>query len=227
VRVLGIAQRMTRPEVQARVLRTMARDLAIYQELWGGSEAGELLGRIDAEGLHALADRLDPRPGISDSENRRRKAFHEAGHAVASHLFNAEISDLTLDRDDSERHAIPWFSLQTEASEDAVGFSPMQDLLQRRTQVMLAGEVAQELAGFHSDLGTEADEEVLLESALELGADLDVQAAFVTWMRWSTRQLLASPEQWWKVEGVAEALLERGSMTRDQVQAFLNARVEV
>lgn len=222
--VLGVARRMMRPEVQARVLRTMARDLAIYQELWGGLEAGELLGRIDADEFCALADRLDPRPGLSESEVRRRKAFHEAGHAVAGHLFGAGISDLTLDRDDSQRHAIPRFSSRGEALEGGAGSSRVQDLLQRRTQVLLGGEVAQELAGFHSELGTEADEEAILQSAMELGADLDVQAAFVTWMRWSTRQLLASPEHWWKVEGVAEALLERTSLTRSELQQFLDSQ---
>ncbi len=227
MRVIGIARRMMRPEVQARVLRTMARDLAIYQELWAGSEAGGLLERSDPDEFNALAEGLDPHPPLSQSQERRRRAFHEAGHAVAGHLFGAETSDLTLDRDDSARHGIPWFSCPAEGPPEGAESARLQDMLQRRIQTLLAGEVAQELAGFSSELGTEADEEAILQCAMDLGADLDVQAAFVTWMRWSTRQLLAYSSHWWKVEGVAEALLERGRMTRDEALGLLNASVQV
>lgn len=225
MRVLGIARRMMRPEVQARVLRTMARDLAIYQELWAGSEAGGLLARSSPDEFNALAEELDPRPQLAESEVRRRRAFHEAGHAVVGHLFGAGSSDVTLSRDDSTRHPIPWFSCSGEELPEGDESARLQETLQRRVQALLAGEVAQELAGFPAELGTEADEEAILQSAMELGADLDVQAAFVTWMRWVTRRLLASPEQWWKVEGVAETLLERGSMTREEVLELMNAPV--
>jgi hypothetical protein len=227
VRVLGIARRMIRPEVQARVLRTMARDLAIYQELWAGSEAGGLLARSDPDEFHALAEELDPRPELPESAARRRRAFHEAGHAVAGLLFGTGIPDFTLSRDDSARHPIPRFSCPGEEPPEGVESTRLQEMLQRRVQTLLAGEVAQELAGFPAELGTEADEEAILQSAMELGADLDVQAAFVTWMRWTTRELLASPEQWWKVEAVAETLLERGSMTPEEVRGVLDGSVRV
>ena len=189
--VAEIVRNMARPEAQARVLRTLARELAIFQELWQGTEPGDLLRGISPEELLALAARLQPLRAVPPEDERRRRAVHLAGHAVAALLVGAEVEGLSLDGAEQEDldHPLPGFSPQVRRDLDRAG-NAREDLLQRRIMVLMAGAVAQELAGWDPDAGTEVDEEAVIQATMEMISDLDAQGALQTWLGANLRRRL-------------------------------------
>lgn len=226
--VVEIVRNMARPEAQARVLRTLARELAIFQELWEGTEPGDLLRGISCEELLALAGRLQPLRAVPPHEDRCRRAFHLAGHAVAALLAGAEVEGLSLDGVEQEDldHPLPGFSPQVRQDLERAG-NAREDLLQRRIMILMAGAVAQELAGWDPGAGTEVDEEAVIHAAMEMTSELDAQGALQTWLRASLRRRLGEPATWERVERLAGALQEHGRLTRAEVLAVLKpARVD-
>ncbi len=226
--VVEIVRNMARPEAQARVLRTLARELAIFQELWEETEPGDLLRGISPEELLALAERLQPRRAVPPQEEQRRRAVHLAGHAVAALLVGAEVEDLSLDGAGQEDldHPVPGFSPQVRRDLERAG-NAREDLLQRQIMVLMAGAVAQEMAGWDPDAGTEVDEEAVIHAAMEMTGELEAQGALQTWLRASLRRRLGEPATWERVERLAGALQEHGRLTRAEVLYVLKpARVD-
>jgi ATP-dependent Zn protease len=135
-------------------------------------------------------------------------AYHEAGHAVAVERLGYPVLQATIRVSDDFAGAVTW---------DVPGHLPLTD----RAVIAMAGEIAQRLRYGRLTtcewLGCSQDAQNWRTLVEGLPAESAERALRHT--RRETRRMLR--EHWADVESVAQALIERETLTGDEVRALL------
>lgn len=174
---------------------------------------------------------------VADLEHRKRVAYHEAGHAVAEHQIGRRVDFVTIEGTSmgagycasSAAGAPPPASPEAvrELLELASGDGPLKlnwaaadgDDRERQIFSALAGTVAERLWSGHDNwAGSRGDREYAIglilgrSSVEELVPELEAALAMAE---------LLLRAVWPRVERVAEALLQRSSLTGDEVREII------
>jgi ATP-dependent Zn protease len=154
---------------------------------------------------------------------RRLTAHHEAGHAVMAELCGEHVTAVEIVGDDDRSGSVRSLRFPPDPV-DVVDPNLPTAHIERRLLCLLAGPVAEEMAGGRDDWaergGVELDEAVRL--ALKVVHDCHRVLPYLEEARTHVETLLA--QHWDAVERVAEALVERGSLGGDEVRRVLEAR---
>ena len=159
-------------------------------------------------------------------DQRKRTAYHEAGHVIAAHVLGLDITDVTIVPGEESvvrylgQAGVPVDYAQVYDSDRA------DDYLERQLICYYAGAAAEEaLTGepvdwgpggrFNSDWNGSAD--CVVELA---GHDLEKQGQ-VSKSGWMKAQTIMA-ENWAKVRTLGEALVEHGKLDGDRVQSLLD-----
>jgi hypothetical protein len=172
----------------------------------------------------------------------RSTAFHEAGHAVTAAVLGLETEKVSIEpsADDAGCHKLADAEYERVSSAERVfaqlempGFDGCRfeakeeadQLLRRHMMVVQAGEEAQRRAvpaSFRHHHVRAGDHGRIIDLALRLtGGNSDAVEALDQDIRSETKRLL--DEHWRAVEAVAEALLERRTLSGAEVQRLVTA----
>jgi len=150
---------------------------------------------------------------------RRAVAYHEAGHAVMRlHLGRRLVRVTIKPKGDSLGHM-----LQPKTKIDIQWFG--EDWRTRRwaeTEIMvsMAGpEAEKRLTGRRNNAGAVSDGENVANVAMKAEGDGELATAFIRWLELKVAACLASPAVWVQVEAVAAALLERETLSGEEVRS--------
>lgn len=151
---------------------------------------------------------------------RRAVAYHEAGHAVMRLELSRRLSRVTI----RPRGDILGHTKQRRSELDVDYFDPRDWRLTRwaQTEIMcaLAGpEAERRLTGRRNNSGARSDDECVLDVALQAeGYGDERRNAYVTWLKLKVRDWVAAPPVWAQIEALAKALLERDTLSGDEVR---------
>ena len=167
-------------------------------------------------------------------QNIRRRAYHEAGHAVLAHRFGIPVYEVSIvpDGDSSGHvHAGPLSSARAGRELDAGEVSPASlEEIELRCVSILSGEEAQfrvdseggeEWRRIRAQSENSMDDDALTRLLMRLHRDRQVVAQHRAELLVRTVALLDTPEVWGTVEDVANALLERSTLTADEVRVLV------
>lgn len=158
---------------------------------------------------------------------REDAAYHEAGHAVAAVVQGLEVQRATIAADHEE-----WGCVEVAPVED--DFSPewdppekVKEVLEPRLVTLLAGRVAEELraggvALSETDESDWGDRQAVVEFADCLAGGPEQTQTLVDSLIERARELLI--ENWPAVAAVAQALLERETLSGEEVAAAIGPR---
>lgn len=145
-------------------------------------------------------------------------AYHEAGHAVMLLMLGRSVTRATIRPEgdflgqvrrrppkvDREWHGVDWATRRW--AETTIMFA-------------LAGPEAEErLTGRRDDAGAAQDDETVVEIAEGIEGGDETKDAYLTWLRLKVRDYVNSQLFWSQVEAVADALLERETLTGAEVR---------
>ena len=161
-------------------------------------------------------------PIAEDRDRRRRAAFHEAGHTIACIEYGIGFVRVTVDPHPVFIGAVDGYVLMAPMIPEEARTDRERIRLERRVIMDLAGPIAEQVAGYPASQACidqhreDADRLLLrlvpwhsLDELRALRHYLDLRAARCV-------------REWWpRVERVADALLERGTLTRAEVVALL------
>lgn len=156
---------------------------------------------------------------------RRATAYHEAGHAVAAflELGVSAIRTVTIKPDDEAGTAGQTLHAGFGFRPDDLDESDLSEheKLGRIVSICViawAGNEAQKAHGGRYDwIGSEGDTDRLEDYALAAcGSEAETQA-FIMWIMQRTSALLRTPSALAMTKAIAEALLERETLTGDEV----------
>lgn len=168
----------------------------------------------------------------------RRVAYHEAGHAVACYLLHKPFHYVTIRGEDLEGtmgHVMPWDapeSYRPDINED----TRTRARVERDVMVLLAGQVADELAGYSPRdpdyYGPEGDNSAAVQMAGYVAQGDEQLEHYLAWLLARIRDTLALPWHWAAVVAVADALQERRRLsarearriTHDAIHAHFEER---
>jgi ATP-dependent Zn protease len=158
-------------------------------------------------------------------EQRKRTAYHEAGHVVAAHILGLDMTGVTIVPGEESfgrylgQAGVPVDYALVYNSDLA------DDYLECQLVCYYAGAVAEEhLTGERVDWGPggpyNSDWQGSADCVVELaGRDLEKQGQ-VSEAGWMRAQTIMA-ENWDKVRTLAEALIEHGKMDSDRVESLL------
>ena len=158
-------------------------------------------------------------------EQRKRTAYHEAGHVVAAHVLGLDITGVTIVPGEESfgrylGHAGVPVDYALVYNSDLA-----DDYLERQLVCYYAGAVAEEVLtgepvdwrpGGHYNSDWNGSANCVVELA---GYDEEKQAQ-VSESGWMKAQTIMA-ENWDKVRTLAEALIEHGKMDPDRVESLL------
>ena len=168
----------------------------------------------------------------------RRVAYHEAGHAVACYLLHKPFHYVTIRGEDLEGtmgHVMAWDApegYRPDINEDA----RTRARVERDVMVLLAGQVADELAGYSPRdpdyYGPEGDNSAAVSMASYITGSDEQLEHYLAWLLARTKDKLALPWHWAAVVAVADALQERRRLsarearriTHDAMNAYFEER---
>ena len=168
------------------------------------------------------------------AERVRRRAYHEAGHAVLAHRFGIPVHEVSIVPDEESAghvHAGRLVSDRAERELDSGNVSlATREEIEQRCISFLGGEEAQfrvdteggedwRRARAQSENGM--DEDDLTRLLMRLHRDMQVVAQRRAELHARTAELLGAPEIWGAVESVANALREQLILTGDEVTAII------
>lgn len=151
-------------------------------------------------------------------------AYHEAGHAVASHVlkYAPKTKKLTIEPEPefgNLGHALAFFmpSLKPDLEDDLKTMAR----LEARVIVLLAGpESERKYTGRYNNAGAAGDHADAADYALRMDSNSTCMAAHREYCRQRAIQLV--DHQWKMIEKLAEALLEHKTLNGKQVRAILD-----
>jgi hypothetical protein len=159
-----------------------------------------------------------------DERDDRKIAFHEAGHVVVAwaHGLVVESSSIdALDDGPQGRTRIERVAAISHQNEDQV-----EKATRGHVMAWLAGSesVALEYGPEVGDEGTTSDERRALDAALVESAGLYPEAlAYVEWLRYRVRRLLATNADWQaEIAAVARSLLAHRTLDAHQLSDAMN-----
>lgn len=165
------------------------------------------------------------------STTEERTAYHEAGHAVLSYLFELPVESVTIVPAEGylgkcQGESVPWWCHHIDANgidtRDKRGWA-------HDTIVVLFGGVEAErlldpeIPAADLEDGGAKDNGVIVDLLLELAADEDEQEALSEYLARRTRNFLR--QYWPSVQAVALALLERKTLTGQEVADLIYSEV--
>jgi hypothetical protein len=159
-------------------------------------------------------------------------AYHEAGHAISSLLHEVALRRVHIVADEDTLGKTIGRSV-TKAFGDAVdtGFLALEPprvwrKLEAYIMVLIAGILAERMAtGRWNHRGACHDTHVVIDLMSRFQESPDAESAHFFWLAVRTRDELQ--RWWWRVEAIADALVERRSLSRAEIgavmEAFLNS----
>lgn len=168
--------------------------------------------------------------GRAEPPRRRRRltqrvhtAYHEAGHAAIAHALGCRVKRVSIIPDDDTwgrvSHSIPsWFH------ELQYNVTPSREIkAHQHIMICLAGAAAIAVhAGRQTWNGAEGDIRQAYDLADCLTSGPKESRALVAWLWTRTRAQTARPQTWSWVEGIAQALLSHGDLTKTQCGDILS-----
>lgn len=173
-------------------------------------ELRELYEEATQEDVHSpsVQDRLRR---MTTPENKRITAYHEAGHAIMCSVEGVAVTKITIEI----RHfaAPPWFWFGCCTSDPTPDFDP-DTVIKKRVRISMAGEIAERiLQGGPLEMMFDYCEDL---EGIERGSVLPEWSNAWKTQQWAkVRDDLR--EHWPLVVLLAEALLERETLTGDEV----------
>src|SRR5438094_5165030 len=162
-----------------------------------------------------------------------RTAYHESGHAVASHLVGSGTKRVTIKpKAGSLGHHETWSFLTADErlaleSSDRYEFGATKALrkVTNKSMILLAGGYAEKThTGRYNRLGASADIDSYHDLIVRLFPDETEMKLFDRWIRRRTEMLVKN--SWWRVEAIAQALCERTTLKGDEIRDVLGKAVE-
>ena len=156
----------------------------------------------------------------------RRTAYHEAGHAVQAERLGVRFTRVTIR---SEGDSLGCVSLcdWMPNGDDLAATVEGRDGMERDMMVSLAGQAAERRKmGRASRHGWSGDRDSVVELALRFAGTGEQATVYVRWLELRVRDFISSPLGWSWVDAVARELLERETLTEDEVKAAMTAVVE-
>lgn len=156
-----------------------------------------------------------------------RTAYHEAGHAVARHELGMAIREVSIIPNVKEKrlgyvsyYPQPSFQPEFDSSPKTLA------LVQKQIMFCYAGVVAEALfCGRHDWRGAGADMDTAEDLAMCVVGENKEFEAYMRWLKIRTRNLMASPIVWVKVEAVAQTLLERKRLSGKETKQIIVERM--
>jgi hypothetical protein len=159
-----------------------------------------------------------------EARRLRQTAYHEAGHAVADHVFERKVRRVTIvpnlkDQTLGTCDRYPRPALLKELEGCFTSWSPAKTQYEIENEIvaLYAGPEAEKRVrrGRYNHDGAHSDYKRVSEIALHVYPQDDKRIAFLRWLRLCARDLVTA--RWPQIERVAEALLERRTLTADDV----------
>lgn len=154
--------------------------------------------------------------------DRERAAYHEAGHAIMADAYGRRVVRVSIVEDEDTKGRVE--RLNPRWMQGIVyNLTPYREIaLHKEIMVCLAGAAATGLhANYATWRGTEVDRAIAADLVLRVTGEEQEAAALVNWLWIRTRNKLARPVVWPRVEAVATALLEHGELTGDEFRAVI------
>jgi ATP-dependent Zn protease len=150
----------------------------------------------------------------------KRTAYHEAGHAVMRLEFGFRLTRCTIKR-------VGDYAGSTEGDTDLGedGSNDHRVNTERMAQVFLAGHIAEKcfdpkgtprFTGRDDFMGMN----VILR---DFCTDVEELKAYTKFLEIRTRNMVSESTMWWKIQAVADALLERETMTGEEIKVICEA----
>jgi ATP-dependent Zn protease len=159
------------------------------------------------------------RPGKLQSKSavldlRIRTAFHEAGHVVASLALGRKVRSATIVPEAGRLGTVRTSRLRR--LDPKASDRRMRMTIEREAIILLAGSVAEQLAGAGPHGGRGDRRDALLLVGFLSGSEAE-ERAYVRWLRERAKTLLCV--HWKAVRAVARALLESERLDGAEVRA--------
>ena len=166
----------------------------------------------------AGASRAPIPPPFVAPEDLALTAHHESGHVVVAHYLGGSVTSATVARDVAAREAgrVYW-----RAASDA------RDQRVSTLLVAAAGCAAEQMAGGRIRGRGDADLAMSESAAESLADELGVTLATIrAGADYECKRILNNPRVWRAVEGVAAALVARGTLMREEVDHLIRDAME-
>lgn len=161
-----------------------------------------------------------------ETSRLRGTAVHEAAHAVAAIEFQLGFHYVTVAPDDDSLGHIRWTSALSRMlyrfSDDAREWPSARDevRLGYYLSACLAGNEAEKrLKGRYDHVGARGDHKSVVDATSRYCGSLRQEEAFIEWRRQAAADLVEL--RWTEIVRVADALLERGRLSRQQVESVM------
>ena len=146
---------------------------------------------------------------------RTRTALHEAGHAVVSIALGRKVQKASIEPKDGRLGTLRTSKLRR--LDPAVSDRRMRITIEREAMILLAGAVAEQIAGAGPHGGRQ-DRRDALSLVGFLSSSEAEERAYVVWLRERSRTLLHV--HWSAVLALAGALLQQGTLDGSAVRAI-------
>jgi hypothetical protein len=159
----------------------------------------------------------------NEANERRRTAYHEAGHAVMAFELGLSIREVTIVPDDAGNFLgrVTGTPLGPDVMARFAEYDPDRHLVEQLIMFPLAGGIAeQELTGQVENLGDEDDLTNSFDLALRVCGSDEEANLFVEGLWERTRAQIQSPPTWAAVEAVAAALLGQQRLSGRKARAI-------
>ena len=157
-----------------------------------------------------------------------RTAYHEAGHAVASHHLRVAFSSITIiPKQDSSGHVMHPKSIFNNFDPEWDNSLRVVDRAERMILVLLAGQVAEaKFADRHNWMGSGEDWHTVIKLASYFVGSDEVLQAYVNYLWARAKTLFDLPWLWVAVEAVAKELLIRKKMGNRLTRSIIQKAID-
>jgi len=153
---------------------------------------------------------------------RSRTAYHEAGHAIMDHACGIAVKRVSIIENDESLGRVHG-GVPRWMREIGYNMTPYREIkVHQHIMVCLAGAAATAIyANYGTWRGTGDDLLAAASLADCVTSGPEETDALLDWLWIRTRQRLASPPTWARVEAVAKALLTRNELTGQEFHSLL------
>lgn len=170
------------------------------------------------------------RPVNKDKKNRRgisikRTAYHEAGHAVVAYILRVRLKEATIIPNEDYLGMVKHGRGQNIQPEWEIN-RKTRDELERRTMVLLGGNVAENLLTDKRSMAGSYDDYHQVVDLLSYLADPEETSKYIEWLWYRTKSNLGVDYWWLATQRLAEELLEhqylRGKRIREVIRLAID-----